>query len=250
MKPPVYYLGGKGRIASSIVDTIAPTETFVDICCGSGAVFLEVAARGVVPVSQITALDGGPWGDVWSAVGRGVFPHAELTRYAAAYAPETWQHTLDDISTAPDLAAFVLTQAGQFGGLALDWTGTAWGPRRPRKMAGAGHLPSVPQPSVVVSRMQKICEKLHGMSAARVMVSPELVSHTPRGWCVYIDPPYKGTAGYGRVCDYMGVASAVGGAWISEAVPLSEKAIRMSANRRALAGTTHNPREEWLSFVK
>lgn len=249
MKPPAYYLGGKARIAASIVDVIEPRETFVDLCCGSGGVFLEVAQRGVVPVRSIVAIDAGPWGDVWAAVGGGTFPIDMLARYASDYRAETWQAALDDIAREPDLAAFVLTQAGSFGGLAVDWRGKSWGPRRARKHAGPGQLPSVPQPSVVVARLREICDRLVGMSGARLTLDAQIVEGAPRGWCVYMDPPYRNTAGYGRDLDYMSVARSVGGCWVSEAVRLSDRAVLLSSNKRALGGTTKKPREEWLSYV-
>lgn len=252
--PPAYYLGGKGRIAPSIVDVINPTETFVDLCCGSGGVFLEVVSRGRVPIGNVVAIDAGPWGDVWAAVGAGTFPIDTLARYAAVYDARTWHDCVLEISRERDLAAFILRQAATFGGIAVDWDGLAWsppsGPRSSlRRFTGGNHLPSVPQPSGCLYRMRVIVERALGISAERMTITPEAMRSAPRGRTCYMDPPYRGTKGYGRDIDAEGTAHAVGGCWISEARQLSERAILLSSNRRALGGVTTRPREEWLSYV-
>ena len=62
MLPPVTYQGGKGRLAAAIVDAMrVPADaTFVDICCGSGAVTLALLDSGHDP-GRIVMIDQGPW---------------------------------------------------------------------------------------------------------------------------------------------------------------------------------------------
>lgn len=70
--PPVSYQGGKRRQAPEIVRHMAldPEQEMFDLCCGSGAVSLELISRGHNP-AKITMVDAGPWGDVWRLVGAG-----------------------------------------------------------------------------------------------------------------------------------------------------------------------------------
>ena len=61
LRVPCSYQGGKQRIAAQIVDHLidaAPDSSshFYDLCCGSGAVSIELVNRGIEP-SRITMLD-------------------------------------------------------------------------------------------------------------------------------------------------------------------------------------------------
>lgn len=64
---PCSYQGGKQRLAKQIVDifykenNIDNNTQFYDICCGSGAVSIELLNRGIKP-SNIHMIDKSPWG--------------------------------------------------------------------------------------------------------------------------------------------------------------------------------------------
>ena len=69
LRVPCSYQGGKQRIASQIVDVILeslPSENtqFYDLCCGSGAISIELVNRGIDPKS-ISMLDISSWGTFW-----------------------------------------------------------------------------------------------------------------------------------------------------------------------------------------
>lgn len=63
---PCAYQGGKQRIAKDIVDIffkengINEETKFYDLCCGSGAISIELVNRGVNP-SNIIMVDKSPW---------------------------------------------------------------------------------------------------------------------------------------------------------------------------------------------
>ncbi|WP_230988293.1 DNA adenine methylase [Bathymodiolus japonicus methanotrophic gill symbiont] len=66
LRVPCSYQGGKQRIAAQVVDHLleaAPNHNsrFYDLCCGSGAVSIELVNRGVEP-SRIWMLDISTWG--------------------------------------------------------------------------------------------------------------------------------------------------------------------------------------------
>lgn len=64
--PLTAYQGGKQRIAATICDAmrVGPDDTFYDLCCGSGAVAIEMVNRGHRP-DCIHMLDRGGWCGGW-----------------------------------------------------------------------------------------------------------------------------------------------------------------------------------------
>ena len=79
LRVPCCYQGGKQRISSQIADkllAVYPNDNerthFYDLCCGSGAVTIELLNRGI-KTDQITMLDASSWGTFWKAIGEGSF---------------------------------------------------------------------------------------------------------------------------------------------------------------------------------
>ena len=76
--PPCSYQGGKQRLAKQIVDIIFEQNEinedtkFYDLCCGSGAITLELINRGVNP-KNITMVDASMWGKLWVAIANNEF---------------------------------------------------------------------------------------------------------------------------------------------------------------------------------
>lgn len=72
--PPCSYQGGKQRLAKQIVDIIYKENEinentkFYDLCCGSGAISIEMINRGFYD-SNITMVDASPWGLFYQGVG-------------------------------------------------------------------------------------------------------------------------------------------------------------------------------------
>src|SRR5690606_7107161 len=75
---PCSYQGGKCRLASKTVDIffeeneINDDTHFCDLCCGSGAISIELINRGSNPLN-ITMIDKSPWGLFWQKIGNGEF---------------------------------------------------------------------------------------------------------------------------------------------------------------------------------
>ena len=78
--PPCSYQGGKQRLANQICDIIEEREgfdfVFYDLCCGSGAVSLEMINRS----HSVVMIDKGPFSAVWEKVGNSDFKIDELER--------------------------------------------------------------------------------------------------------------------------------------------------------------------------
>lgn len=74
---PCAYQSGKQRIAKQIVNIISQyikndNIKFYDLCCGSGAVSIELVNRGFNP-KNIIMVDKSPWGLFWQKIGNGTF---------------------------------------------------------------------------------------------------------------------------------------------------------------------------------
>lgn len=75
---PCSYQGGKQRLAKQIVDifyeenNINDDTKFYDLCCGSGAVSLELINRGFNS-NNITMIDNGCFGQFWQDIAKDEF---------------------------------------------------------------------------------------------------------------------------------------------------------------------------------
>ena len=69
------YRGQKTRYARSILDIIRinPSDSFWDICCGSGAISIAAIESRAVRPEQITMVESGPWGHFWNRIAIGDF---------------------------------------------------------------------------------------------------------------------------------------------------------------------------------
>lgn len=269
-RPPVTFQGGKQRLAPAIVDVLElrPDEPFYDLCCGSGAVTIEVVSRGH-PTSLVGMVDDGPWGLVWEEVGAGRFSLDALRRVAAAV-PERVEQQADflrELRKQPvhvdTSAVFLILQAGSFGGMAVYFDGERWSSAGKRgdirtawrsKDDPTKHTATLmPCAAKVVRRMEVLCELLLGVGLDR----GDFYELADLDGVVYVDPPYAGTAGYGGratpAYDFAAFAARnpKASTWVSEARPLQGDAKRMAkANRQGgIRGKRAAPIEEWLTHV-
>jgi hypothetical protein len=266
MVPPVTYQGGKGRLASQIVETIGlPRDTrFYDLCCGSGAVAVEAVNAGQ-DASKITMVDLGPWGLFWKAIGNGSFDVGRFETLCGRLPldPRHIKVAIDALFRAPAgddaIYVFLLLQATTVGGTAVwiengswkkgggfrdYWLPTATSSRR-------SHVnPMMPMPSTILERVVVLAEKMRGVEG----ICGDIADAIPliRDGVVYIDPPYQGTTTYGHAVDVVGLARALPvPCWVSEGRALTENAVCFSTGR-AKGGITGDRKraanEEWLSM--
>jgi hypothetical protein len=262
----ITYQGGKSRLAPRIADAIGQVAgDFVELCCGSGAVTLEMLRRGAVRPGDVTMVDQGPWGWVWEDIGKGAFP-VDLLRMLVAEVPKNPAHHNDWLRSwtafpasrrsAP--ALFLLLQAGAFGGKAVWLDGDAWQNTSFRAYwlptAGASRKSPVnvfmPQPAALLDRVLAVCDLALGVRGRRGDAQAE---HA-RAATVYVDPPYTGTTGYGHSIGVENLSSRwrARGArvYVSEARPLPGHAAHMLSEGEAkggINGKRKRPKPEWLS---
>lgn len=253
LPPPVAYQGGKVDLAKKIVDLL-PVEagqTFCELCCGSGAVSLELVARGKDP-NEIVMVDAGPWAGFYESVGRGDFSIDRLRETFGALPTDPGElvAVLREIAARPVDAdalpyTFLVLQAASFGGKAIWTEGDRWktaGVRNPHPRQGTFS----PLPSTVIWRAERVAMAMRGVRAERGRVEDFT---PPAGSVVYIDPPYAGTTGYGYT---LAVAEYLAGldmpAYISEGRALSDRAFLLDRRPGSvLASGSRSGREEWLS---
>lgn len=124
---PCSYQGGKQRVAKEIVDYILNTTflskdtKFYDLCCGSGAVTVELLNRGVQP-KNITMCDKSSWGLFWKSIGEGIFDLNKFYKYSKAVPRDKsliQAHIKELSKTNADIDEeykYILLQASSFGG--------------------------------------------------------------------------------------------------------------------------------------
>ena len=271
LKSPVTFQGAKVRLASQIVDVLwAGKDTkYFDLCCGGGSISLQLFRRGVPP-ENITMVDAGPWGDFWRAIASGSFDLGVL-RMLLDMIPKDRSKIRDHIERLSNTNASVMTpyvylllQASSFGGKAIwregdKWKNTTfrgyWEPKDGCNRQSPVN-PMMPMPDELYRRVEAIVRSdLYGRVRGCRCVLPECMEELGligQG-VAYIDPPYKGATGYGRAFDVVSAAKRFDGVcYVSEGVPLTKEAHRLSEHRQkgGVSGKRERKQEEWISVFR
>ena len=274
--PPCSYQGGKQRLAKQIVDVIFEQNKinedtkFYDLCCGSGAITLELINRGVNP-KNITMVDASMWGKLWEAIANNEFK-LDIFKNEIDKLPEISDINkyLKEINNNKiikelDIYHFLLQQAGSFGSKYIDsngdnWVNSTfrnyWTPTKTSNRRSPVN-PMMPMPNTLFQRIELIIKNISGDIKA-IHSKIENVD-----WCfdnnsiVYIDPPYKNTSGYNYDFDYEDFIINNRGLniYISEGYKMScsDDSILLSKGRTKgnISGDVKKkPVEEWLNVYK
>lgn len=270
--PPCAYMGGKRVQAPTLrrMMMVPQDAPFYDLCCGGGAVTLEMVTKGKPP-ELCTMVDGGPWGIFWREIGRGTYDLDRLLAHMRRLPEhaEHWMPALKEIAKEPCPEdevpyLFPIVQAAAFGGTPVGWAdGYFVGVSRmathhvkPHKLPTGkldslvrrrGHI-VIPPLRNVYERIVRLKRHMAGMTGVHGYV--QQVTPVP-GSVVYIDPPYEGTAGYNDLdLDVVAEARRMGvPTYVSEARPLTETARRVPSRYRAkVNGKALVSTAEWLSL--
>lgn len=244
--PPTAYQGGKARLAKQILDIIKPSldRDFYDLCCGSGAVTLELINRGF-PKDRIIMVDKGPYGEFWQMVCSASFDLDVFDRFLDGIPKDPSQISAhlswlasQEILESDRPYIFLLLQAGAFGGKSIGIKNGKWLNKTFRSYwlpkpgcNRTSHVnPMMPMPGSLRQRVRDICSNFAGVRAYHDDVK---VIHPARDAVVYIDPPYANTYGYNQVdLDVVAFVKTLScQCYVSEAVPLCENAICLSTGR-------------------
>lgn len=244
--PPCSYQGGKQRLAKQIVDIIFEQNEinedtkFYDLCCGSGAITLELINRGIHP-SNITMVDKSDYGRFWNSVANDEFDINKFEEIIKNVPdkPHRKQYLLE-LSKSFDIDNqdyhYLLLQSGSFGGKALwsennEWKHHGfrdyWMPTE-TSVRRSPCNPTQPEPSVMFNRVKLILETCGGIVRC---VHGDVADFIERevfygNSIVYIDPPYIGTTGYSNDLDVMSIVNKIPKTiptYVSECTVLSNK---------------------------
>lgn len=272
LRVPCSYQGGKQRIASQVVDLLlkaAPRSNprFYDLCCGSGAISIELVNRGVDP-STIYMLDISSWGLFWSAIGAGTFS-MEVFDQLLSELPENkreYKSYMLGLSKIPiedtGIEVYPLLQACSFGGKQIwrngnQWANTCfrdyWEPTETSIRRSPAN-PMQPGPSELRRRIQALVDGMKSVNCLNTDIMSILNSPIPDSSVVYVDPPYKSTTKYAFNFDLESFINRYreknkAPLIVSEGVSLNERSMMLSFGgaKGGISGSKKGKHEEWLS---
>lgn len=219
--PPCSYQGGKQRLAEKIVDIIEEENhidentKFYDLCCGSGAITLEVINRGLIHPSNIIMVDSGCFGEFWNSIANNEFD-LDMFKKEIDKLPEKGKikDYLFNLSKQPvdfdsSVYHYLLLQAGSFGSKAIwkdnpsKWCTSSfrsyWLPTETSSRRSPVN-PMMPMPETIYDRVKQVVNELGGIVNAIHGDLFDVLNEMDEGnsnAIIYCDPPYKNTSGYG-----------------------------------------------------
>lgn len=256
------------ELVDILLDAACGTDAqFYDLCCGSGAISIELVNRGVDP-SRIVMLDLSSWGAFWAAIGSGTFDMNTFDRLLADVPDDKRmvKAHMTTLSTLPVLnheaELYPLLQASSFGGKQIwleegrwknaffrdYWEPTATSVRR------SPANPMQPSPIELRRRVAALAEGMQGVTGIRADVMTALDHPFPDDAVVYIDPPYRETTGYGYGFDVPTFVTSFRKKnrvplFVSEGTALSDDTVRLAFGgaKGGISGVRSGKHQEWLS---
>lgn len=270
LKIPCAYQGGKQRISADIVDIllkdnkIDENTKFYDLCCGSGAISIELVKRGIKPYN-ITMLDASPWGLFWTKIGSmdfSISKFVDLVNRIPKDVSEIQSH-IKKLSKQPANIdteyVFLLLQASSFGSKAIwmndnKWQNTSfrsyWLPTETSKRRSPVN-PMMPMPNTLLDRVREISFQMAGVNGMNCNIQ-DFIDFDENS-VIYIDPPYQDTTSYGFSFDIEAYISKINKkVYISEGHEMFGNGVLISGSRAkgGISGERKSKNEEWLNIYK
>ena len=271
LTPPCSYQGGKQRLSKQIVDIIFEQNKidentqFYDLCCGSGAIGLELINRGINP-KNITMIDNGVYGGFWTSISNNSFDlnifKEEIDKLPSI---ENIQQYLKDLSNQEVnkdryIYHYLLLQSGSFGSKQIwikdnKWKNNSfrsyWKPTETSNSKSPVN-PMMPMPETLYTRVKDIVEVLGENIKAYNEDINDIKFNFSSNSIIYIDPPYKNTTGYNKDFNYMDFINNTNNkVYLSEGFKISDNAILLSKGRskgNMNGNSKKKPVEEWLNI--
>lgn len=223
--PPCSYQGGKQRLSSQIIDIIDKDcnlndNLFIDFCCGSGAISLELINNGF-DSSKVYMIDKGCFGGFYQSIANNDFS-LDVFKHELDLLPdkENIQKYLQDLSNKKAdkdlwIYHYLILQAGAFGSKQIwlnelnEWKNNSfrslWKPTETSHRKSIVN-PMMPMPETLYDRVEKLVlnlsDKIHAYNQDIMHDSVENIlkelsqSIGEDKIIIYIDPPYLDTTGY------------------------------------------------------
>lgn len=274
LRVPCSYQGGKQRVANEIVSHLlqaaANEQTmFYDLCCGSGAISIELVNRGVDP-RRIVMLDGSSWGAFWAAIGSGEFNTEVFNRLVAGIPSNKRdiKRYMEVLAAQPldgnEAELYPLLQACSFGGKQIWRTVDGWKNAffrdywepTPTSVRQSPANPMQPSATELSRRVQALIVGMRGITSHQADIFSILNKPLPNNSVVYVDPPYRNTTNYGFgfdvrefVAEYQKINSVP--LFVSEGIPLVETAVKLAVlgPKGGISGSREGRHEEWLNQI-
>lgn len=272
MRVPCTYQGGKQRISSQIVDVLMncsqyKNTIYYDLCCGSGAISIELVNKGINP-NKIIMLDVSSWGAFWCAIGSGKFKKDLFEKYLDGL-PNDKKNYMDHmklLASKPinqnEAELYPILQANSFGGKQICKIGEYW--KNPcfrdywepteTSIRKSPANPMQPSPFELRRRIYDIIEGMKGIECFNQDIFSILDFNITDNSVVYIDPPYRNTTGYAFGFDVDRFIETFKSRFnvplfVSEGVPLGKNPIKLSLRgaNGGITGTRKEKHQEWLN---
>ena len=239
------------------------------MCCGSGAISIELFNRGVNPLN-IYMVDKSPWGLFWQRIGDSTFSTEVFKFYIddvpeditkiKKYAKEMVKRPANDGLFDNMVYKFLILQACAFGSSATwvennEWKKSGglrdyWLPTETSKRRSPVN-PMMPMPETLYKRVCDIAYEMDSINGYYGDVND--IQIDTNNSIIYIDPPYENTAYYGYTFDYMDFVNKLNTkVYLSEGKKLTEKAYLLSNGRKkgGINGNRVKANEEWLNVFE
>lgn len=266
------YQGGKQRIAREIVEHLLNASRgkdtrYYDLCCGSGAISIELVNRGISP-SNIVMLDHSSWGNFWSSIGAGTFD-IEFFSHLLSEIPDDKRKVKDHIRSiaAADVGSheaeiYTILQASSFGGKQISYENGKWKNAffrdfwepTPTSTRRSPANPMQPSPEELGRRVNLLYQRMRGVTCFRDDIDSVSEMMIPEDAIVYVDPPYQATTGYAFnfeidkfVTSFKEKRSNT--LFVSEGSPLNSASIQLQVGgpNGGISGRRALKHQEWIS---
>ena len=274
LRVPCCYQGGKQRISSQIVERLLdvyPNDNesthFYDLCCGSGAVTIELLNNGIKP-DQITMLDVSSWGTFWKAIGEDDFDLWSFKKELAKIPEDkreirAYMIKLSSKDPAGDEKyIYPILQSCSFGGKQIwlkngKWSNAFfrnyWEPT-PSSIRKSPANPMQPSPETLYKRVQNLAYSCKGIVCLKENILDFANSKIQKQSVIYVDPPYQGTTSYGFDFDLNNFIERFREAndaplFVSEGIPLSDQSEELvfGGAKGGISGNKPRRHKEWLT---
>ena len=208
---PVSYQGGKQRLSRQIIEEINSRvdlkgKTFVDLCCGSGAVGLE----SLIYCSNAVFVDKREMGNFYSSLNdfslRDFKKKIDLLPEIEEIKDYLTQKSKEEVPTdnMQRVYLYLLLQAGAFGSKQIwiedkNWKNCSfrsyWKPTLTSNRRSPVN-PMMPMPETLYQRVKNIVEQKEFITGYQKDITDFIDSYDFTDCIVYLDPPYKDTTGY------------------------------------------------------
>lgn len=220
---PCTYQGAKQRLAKQIVNYLFSLSKdikhthFYDLCCGSGAITIELLNRDVKP-NQIIMCDCSSYGKFWKSIGDGTFDINKFYEYSKQVPNDkklikSFAENLSKTdATVDEEYKYIILQACSFGGKQIwrdgkVWRNTSfreyWQPTETSSRKSPVN-PMQPEIDKLEQRIFNLSKYCNGLTCYNEDINNmiEVIRNDNNNKIIYIDPPYNNTTKYGFDFDH------------------------------------------------